>query len=126
MQATLVNYGGQHAYGRCSVASQGSTLDDEECDSSEELIASNQGAGGTGQSETGVPPTAGSGPTTVFRLQFLGSVEVEEEGGRKRRKRLKKHMVEEAVTKIKVRRLTLSPLFCFNTLSLLHLPSFYR
>nr|CAD7597013.1 unnamed protein product [Timema genevievae] len=28
-------------------------------------------------------------------------VEVEEEGGRKRRKRLKKHMVEEAVTKIK-------------------------
>ena len=41
---------------------------------------------------------------TVFRLQFLGSVEVEEEGGRKRRKRLKKHMVEEAVTKIKVSR----------------------
>lgn len=39
---------------------------------------------------------------TVFRLQFLGSVEVEEENGRKRRKRLKKHMVEEAVTKIKV------------------------
>lgn len=39
---------------------------------------------------------------TVFRLQFLGSVEVDEEGGRKRRKRLKKLMVEEAVTKIKV------------------------
>lgn len=39
---------------------------------------------------------------TVFRLHFLGSVEVDEEGGRKRRKRLKKHMVEEAVTKIKV------------------------
>jgi hypothetical protein len=38
----------------------------------------------------------------VFRLHFLGSVEVDEEGGRKRRKRLKKHMVEEAVTKIKV------------------------
>lgn len=40
---------------------------------------------------------------TVFRLQFLGSVEVEEEGGKKRRKRLKKSMVEEAVIKIKVR-----------------------
>ncbi|XP_018325568.1 uncharacterized protein LOC108737300 isoform X2 [Agrilus planipennis] len=38
---------------------------------------------------------------TVFRLQFLGSVEVDEEGGRKRRKRLKKNMVEVAVTKIK-------------------------
>lgn len=39
---------------------------------------------------------------TVFRLHFLGSVEVDEEGGRKRRKRLKKNMVEVAVTKIKV------------------------
>lgn len=40
---------------------------------------------------------------TLFRLIFLGSVEVEEEGGgRKRRKRLKKTMVEEAVSKIKV------------------------
>lgn len=39
---------------------------------------------------------------TVFRLHFLGSVEVDEEGGRKRRKRLKKNMVELAVTKIKV------------------------
>lgn len=39
---------------------------------------------------------------TMFRLHFLGSVEVEEEGGRKRRKRLKKNMVEVAVTKIKV------------------------
>ncbi|XP_044741316.1 uncharacterized protein LOC123302467 isoform X2 [Chrysoperla carnea] len=50
-----------------------------------------------------VPPMAlGVGATgTVFRLQFLGSVEVDEEGGRKRRKRLKKVMVEEAVTKIK-------------------------
>nr|XP_022901184.1 uncharacterized protein LOC111414179 isoform X3 [Onthophagus taurus] len=45
---------------------------------------------------------AGYGATgTVFRLQFLGSVEVDEEGGRKRRKRLKKNMVEVAVTKIK-------------------------
>ncbi|KAJ8949116.1 hypothetical protein NQ318_012864 [Aromia moschata] len=39
---------------------------------------------------------------TVFRLHFLGSVEVDEEGGRKRRKRLKKNMVEVAVTKIKL------------------------
>lgn len=39
---------------------------------------------------------------SVFRLRYLGSVEVDEEGGRKRRKRLKKHMVEEAVTKLKV------------------------
>ncbi|XP_044764672.1 uncharacterized protein LOC123321277 isoform X6 [Coccinella septempunctata] len=39
---------------------------------------------------------------TMFRLHFLGSVEVDEEGGRKRRKRLKKNMVEVAVTKIKV------------------------
>lgn len=43
---------------------------------------------------------------TVFRLHFLGSVEVDEEGGRKRRKRLKKNMVEVAVTKIKVGRLS--------------------
>lgn len=49
------------------------------------------------------PPPLGVGATgTVFRLHFLGSVEVDEEGGRKRRKRLKKNMVEVAVTKIKV------------------------
>ena len=110
MQATLLNYGGTHGYERCSVASQGS-LEEDECDSSEELIGS---ASGGGQPETqtiGVQPklapisgsVGSTGLTTVFRLQFLGSVEVEEEGGRKRRKRLKKHMVEEAVTKIKVR-----------------------
>lgn len=46
---------------------------------------------------------------TVFRLNFLGSVEVDEEGGRKRRKRLKKNMVELAVTKIKVTPLRLTP-----------------
>lgn len=44
---------------------------------------------------------------TVFRLHFLGSVEVDEEGGRKRRKRLKKNMVEVAVTKIKVCRFSI-------------------
>nr|XP_046485317.1 uncharacterized protein LOC124220455 isoform X14 [Neodiprion pinetum] len=105
MQATLVNYGGQHAYGRCSVASQGS-LEEDECDSSEELIGSTSGGGQSESISIGaqsqLAPIGGPlGPTTVFRLQFLGSVEVEEEGGRKRRKRLKKHMVEEAVTKIK-------------------------
>ena len=56
------------------------------------------------EEEEAAPNGTGTGLAgTVFRLQFLGSVEVEEEGGRKRRKRLKKHMVEEAVTKIKVR-----------------------
>lgn len=114
MQATLLNYGSQHGYGRCSVASQGS-LDEDECDSSEELIGSVAGGGQqdtqqrqTLESQTTKLAPIGSslGPTTVFRLHFLGSVEVEEEGGRKRRKRLKKHMVEEAVTKIKVRSAT--------------------
>ena len=112
MQATLLNYGSQHGYGRCSVASQGS-LEDDECDSSEELIGNVAGGSQTESQTLGaqskLTPISGSlGPTTVFRLHFLGSVEVEEEGGRKRRKRLKKHMVEEAVTKIKVR-LALSP-----------------
>lgn len=40
-------------------------------------------------------------PAAVFRLTFLGSVEVDEDG-RRRKKRPKKNMVEEAVTKIKV------------------------
>lgn len=108
MQATLLNYGGQHGYGRCSIASQGS-LEEDECDSSEELIGSASGGGQSephalGAHQPKLAPISGClGPTTVFRLQFLGSVEVEEEGGRKRRKRLKNHMVEEAVTKIKVR-----------------------
>ncbi|ERL86129.1 hypothetical protein D910_03543 [Dendroctonus ponderosae] len=48
-------------------------------------------------------PLGGGGASgTVFRLLFLGSVEVDEEGGRKRRKKFKKNMVEVAVTKIKV------------------------
>lgn len=107
MQATLLNYGGQHGYGRCSIASQGS-LEEDECDSSEELIGSASGGGQSESQALGAQPQLAPisgclGPTTVFRLQFLGSVEVEEEGGRKRRKRLKNHMVEEAVTKIKVR-----------------------
>lgn len=132
MQATLLNYGATQGYERCSVASQGS-LEEDECDSSEELIGSASASGG-GQPETQtqtvgaqpkLAPISGSvgsttGSTTVFRLQFLGSVEVEEEGGRKRRKRLKKHMVEEAVTKIKVGLTQSSPkhfsffsFFCF-------------
>lgn len=40
-------------------------------------------------------------PAAVFRLTFLGSVEVEEDS-RRRKRRPKKNMVEEAVTKIKV------------------------
>ncbi|KAJ4434537.1 hypothetical protein ANN_23099 [Periplaneta americana] len=62
----------------------------------------------SGEEEEEEEPPNGNGSSsgglagTVFRLHFLGSVEVDEEGGRKRRKRLKKHMVEEAVTKIKV------------------------
>ncbi|XP_031769146.2 uncharacterized protein LOC113518482 isoform X2 [Galleria mellonella] len=39
-------------------------------------------------------------PAAVFRLAFLGSVEVDEDS-RRRKKRPKKNMVEEAVTKIK-------------------------
>lgn len=131
MQATLVNYGGQHAYGRCSVASQGSLEDDDECDSSEELIASTSGGGQSESINIAAQSQLASisgplGPTTVFRLQFLGSVEVEEEGGRKRRKRLKKHMVEEAVTKIKVR-LPLAPNFPspFEALSLFSFSTIY-
>lgn len=117
-------------YSRCSIASQGSINDDEDdeeednCDSSEELIG-NTASGGSGSQQDENTTTqlllgnnnkltlpivnqqlvggGVGGPTTIFRLHFLGSVEVEEEGGRKRRKRLKKHMVEEAVTKIKVR-----------------------
>ncbi|XP_043525291.1 serine-rich adhesin for platelets-like isoform X8 [Frieseomelitta varia] len=102
MQATLLNYGGQHGFGRCSVASQGS-FEEDECDSSEELIG-NASGGGQSESQTAelqpkLAPISGSTePTTVFRLHFLGSVEVEEEG---RRKRLNNHIVREAVTKIK-------------------------
>ncbi|XP_033358192.1 uncharacterized protein LOC117237891 isoform X4 [Bombus vosnesenskii] len=102
MQATLLNYGGQQGFGRYSVASQGS-FEEDECDSSEELIG-NASGGGQSESQTvglqpKLAPISGSmEPTTVFRLHFLGSVEVEEEG---RRKRLNNHIVREAVTKIK-------------------------
>lgn len=114
MQATLLNYGGQHGFGRCSVASQGS-FEEDECDSSEELIG-NASGGGQSESQTAelqpkLAPISGSTePTTVFRLHFLGSVEVEEEG---RRKRLNNHIVREAVTKIKVRPPTLRCIIIF-------------
>lgn len=59
----------------------------------------------------------------MFRLRFLGSVEVDEEEqvkntkrGAATKKRLKKNMVEEAVIKIKVRISSCSsirPTFCF-------------
>ncbi|XP_026294711.1 uncharacterized protein LOC412594 isoform X12 [Apis mellifera] len=102
MQATLLNYGGQHEFGRCSVASQRS-LEEDECDSSEELIGNTSGGGQSESQNVGLQPklapiSGSTEPTTVFRLHFLGSVEVEEEG---RRKRLNNHIVREAVTKIK-------------------------
>lgn len=73
--------------------------EDDECDSTEELMA---GEASSSSSARPRPKPCATAEPTVFRLQFLGSVEVEEENGRKRRKRLKKHMVEEAVTRIKV------------------------
>jgi hypothetical protein len=78
-----------------------SSQDEEECDSSEELMSAEPQVV---QSRIRPPQRQdiSSADSTMFRLQFLGSVEVDEEGGRKRRKRLKNHMVEEAVTKIKV------------------------
>ncbi|KAL4713953.1 hypothetical protein ACJJTC_015607 [Scirpophaga incertulas] len=56
-------------------------------------VAAGAGAGG---------PYSGvyAAPAAVFRLAFLGSVEVDEDA-RRRKRRPKKHMVEEAVTKIK-------------------------
>ncbi|XP_060817551.1 uncharacterized protein LOC132908030 isoform X8 [Bombus pascuorum] len=117
MQATLLNYGGQQGFGRCSVASQGS-FEEDECDSSEELIG-NASGGGQSESQTvglqpKLAPISGSmEPTTVFRLHFLGSVEVEEEG---RRKRLNNHIVREAVTKIKVRPPTLRCIIIFYSI----------
>lgn len=108
MQATLLNYRRQHEFGRCSVASQRS-LEEDECDSSEELIGNTSGEGQSESQTVGLqsklaPINGSMEPTTVFRLHFLGSIEVEEEG---RRKRLNNHIVQEAVTKIKVRPPTL-------------------
>lgn len=50
------------------------------------------------------PPCASATPGTMFRLKFVGSLEVDEEvgNGKRRRKRPKKIMVEEAVMKLKV------------------------
>jgi len=66
--------------------------------------------GDTPEREAPLPaPIAPSAPqpnapgAAMFRLAFLGSVEVDEGAGRRRRRRLKKTMVEEAVAKIKVR-----------------------
>lgn len=75
--------------------------DDDFCDSSDELMAAEEARLNKLRISDYYhqqPVMVGS---TVFRLRFLGSVEVEEET-RARCKRLKKHMVEEAVTKIKV------------------------
>lgn len=68
--------------------------------------------GGTSPGEPGtLPPSTHFGPAcgsalpgTMFRLKFIGSLEVDEEvgSGKRRRKRPKKTMVEEAVQKMKV------------------------
>lgn len=59
--------------------------------------------GNIGDTSNNVETENGFGKNgSVFRLHFLGSVEIDEKGGRKRRKRLKKNMVEIAVMKIKV------------------------
>lgn len=58
------------------------------------------------------PPSGSALPGTMFRLRFVGSLEVDEEigAGKRRRKRAKKTMVEEAVMKMKVGGV---PLLCF-------------
>lgn len=61
------------------------------------------------------PPCGTALPGTMFRLRFVGSLEVDEEigSGKRRRKRSKKLMVEEAVMKLKV-----GGLYCFNIIRL--------
>lgn len=56
------------------------------------------------------PPVGSALPGTMFRLRFIGSLEIDEEigSGKRRRKRPKKSMVEEAVTKLKVGGMLLS------------------
>jgi len=72
--------------------------EDEDDDSEKGGISLKKGGQG---SKPVVPLSPGGREATAFRLQFLGSVEVEEEG-KKHRKRLKKNMVEEAVSRVKV------------------------
>ncbi|XP_014222637.1 uncharacterized protein LOC106649641 isoform X10 [Trichogramma pretiosum] len=96
----------QQASQDMTFAQVSASSEEDDCDSSEELMAAEQQKQQQQQPQQAKNQqhtlTSGSEPV-VFRLQFLGSVEVDEEngGGRRRRKRLKKHMVEEAVTKIK-------------------------
>lgn len=78
--------------------------DDDDDDDKEESSSSADGEtekGAKGLKKSVVPLSPGGREATAFRLQFLGSVEVEEEG-KKNRKRLKKNMVEEAVARVKV------------------------
>lgn len=92
--------------GSCSMTSQGS-FDSDENDMSENENNQDRPPAASKSLNIQAPLPLGVGAIgTVFRLIFLGSVEVDEEGGRKRRKRLKKNMVEEAVNKIKVCSLT--------------------
>ncbi|KAJ8984274.1 hypothetical protein NQ317_009758 [Molorchus minor] len=98
----IQNYG-QHYIP--SSPESGSIEDESQAATEFELIAENtvqpQGSGYDGSPHFNENPIGIGSTGTVFRLHFLGSVEVDEEGGRKRRKRLKKNMVEVAVTKIK-------------------------
>lgn len=73
----------------------------EEAGSSEDIVRINKASTATSTNKVIAPLSPGSCGATAFRLQFLGSVEVEEEG-KKHRKRLKKNMVEEAVSRVKV------------------------
>jgi hypothetical protein len=85
-------------------------LDDDELDENagqglesgvrDELSRSDKPVAAASKVATSLTPVS-CGGTTAFRLHFLGSIEVEEEG-KKHRKRLKKNMVEEAVTRVKV------------------------
>lgn len=92
------------SYHHCAMKSPSGLDDvaplDEDCDDTENSMK--ECSESQAQVYPAQLPLGVSSAGTVFRLHYLGSVEVEEEGGRKRRKRLKKNMVEEAVIKIKV------------------------
>jgi hypothetical protein len=56
----------------------------------------------------------GLGPGTLFRLKFLGSVQVDEDDPKCCKRRVKKVMVEEAVLKIKVYNTSILSTKCGN------------
>jgi len=73
------------------------------------------------------PPYGSALPGTMFRLRFIGSLEVDEEigSGKRRRKRPKKTMVEEAVMKMKVGGPCPTPPFTISIYYVYFLPFFY-